>query len=418
MKLLTKYNRINIITTILIFIAGSIAFYFVLYYVLTDQLDRGLRVEQQEIVNYVNKNNALPEIHSTKHQWIELSETIVAITDPKPHYGQAYNILEQEKEVVRQLTFTTAVNDKLYRVTVNQSVTESEDLLELIIMLTMGMIALVLISNYLVNRKVVNKLWEPFYTTINNIRNHKLAAQEPLLLPSSRIEEIDLLNDSINKMTYRIHRDYINLRTFTENASHEMQTPLAVIRSKTEGLLQETEGQEKTINQLLAIENAALKLSRLHQSLLLLTKLENRQFPLNEQVNLEEILREKLEEKQALISARSLALQTYTTEVILAFHHHLAEILLNNLLSNVIRYTPENGNVTISLDRESLSVSNTAAGAPLDNEKIFQRFYKAEQSSEGTGLGLSIVKEICILAGFRFSYHYNNGEHHFLISFS
>ncbi|SKA10000.1 type IX secretion system histidine kinase PorY [Sediminibacterium ginsengisoli] len=418
MKLLAKYNRVNIVTTILIFIAGSIAFYFVLYYVLTDQLDRGLRVEQQEIVNYVNKNNALPEIHSTKHQWMEFSQTNVAIKDPEPHYGQAYNILEQEKEVVRQLTFTTPVNGLLYRITVNQSVTESEDLLELIIMLTMGMIALVLISNYLVNRKVVNKLWEPFYATINNIRNHKLAAQEPLHLPSSHIEEIDLLNDSINKMTSRIHRDYINLRTFTENASHEMQTPLAVIRSKTENLLQDTEGQEKTMKQLLAIESAAMKLSRLHQSLLLLTKLENRQFQLNEEVNLEMMLREKLEEKETLIAARSLALQTYTTEVILSFHHHLAEILLNNLISNVIRYTPEYGNVTISLDQQSLSVSNTAAGDPLDNEKIFQRFYKAEQSSEGTGLGLSIVKEICALAGFRFSYKYDQGEHHFLINFS
>jgi two-component system sensor histidine kinase QseC len=197
---------------------------------------------------------------------------------------------------------------------------------------------------------------------------------------------LDLLNDSLNKMTLRIHQDYLALRTFTENASHEMQTPLAVIRSKVESLLQETEGKEKIIQQLLTIEDATLKLSRLHQSLLLLTKLENRQFQLSETVNLSAILESKLKERNELIIARELMLSVATEEVILSFHQHLAEIMINNLLNNVIRYTPVHGTVSIKLTQDYLSIKNYAADGALNTEKIFRRFYKEEQSAESTGL--------------------------------
>jgi two-component system sensor histidine kinase QseC len=96
MKLFTRYNRVNIAATILTFLIGSIAFYFVMDYVLTRQLDLGLRVEQQEIMNYSKKNNALPEIHNTKHQWIEITETNERLHDTEPYYTKTYNAIEKE----------------------------------------------------------------------------------------------------------------------------------------------------------------------------------------------------------------------------------------------------------------------------------------------------------------------------------
>lgn len=417
MKLFTRYNRVNIAATILTFLIGSIAFYFIMDYVLTRQLDLGLRVEQQEIMNYVTKNHALPEIHNTKHQWIDITETSERLPDAEPYYTETYNAIEKETETTRQLVFMAHIGDKSYKVAVNQSKTETEDLLEMIILVTVCMIALMLLSTYLVNRKLVTGLWKPFYTTIDSIRDHKLSVERPLQLNREPIDEIDLLNDSLNKMTLRIHQDYLALRTFTENASHEMQTPLAVIRSKVESLLQEAEGKEKTIQQLLTIEDATLKLSRLHQSLLLLTKLENRQFQLSEKVNLSAILENKLKERNELISARELTLSVTSEEVILSFHQHLAEIMINNLLNNVIRYTPVHGTVSIKLTQDYLSIKNYAANGALNTDKIFQRFYKEEQSAENTGLGLAIVKEICTLAGFSVHYQYATHEHDFTVYF-
>ncbi|MEO7530591.1 MAG: HAMP domain-containing sensor histidine kinase, partial [Sediminibacterium sp.] len=341
MKLFTRYNRVNITATILTFLFGSIAFYFALDYVLTRQLDGGLRVEQQEVTDYIREHNQLPETQTTKHQWIEILPANHVIASPKPSSTEAFNKLENEKEPIRQLVFTVTAGGKLYQVSVNQSKTETEDLLQLIILVTIIMIALILLSNYLINRKLVTRLWKPFYTTIDRIRDYELSAKDPLQLQHEKIDEINLLNDSINKMTARINQDYLALRSFTENASHEMQTPLAVIRSKVESLLQDAEGKETTIQQLLVIEDATLKLSRLHQSLLLLTKLENRQFQPNEPVNLTAIINTRLKEREELIVSRKLHCIVNCEEVVLHFHQHLAEILVNNLLNNVIRYTPQ-----------------------------------------------------------------------------
>lgn len=418
MKLFTRYNRVNITATILTFVVGSVAFYFVLDFVLTRQLDQGLRVEQQEVLDFVKEHNQLPELLVTRHQWIEAVPVKVAVKNPKPLTTEAYNKLEDEKEPIRQLTFTVNADGKLYLVSINQSKTETEDLLQLIIFVTICMIAFILLSNYLINRKLVTRLWKPFYTTIDTIRDYQLSVKKPLQLTNENIDELDLLNDSLNKMTVRIYQDYLALRTFTENASHEMQTPLAVIRSKVESMLQLAEGKELFIQQLLTIEDATLKLSKLHQSLLLLTKLENRQFELSENINLTQILQNKLTEREELIQAQELIVTITAEEVSLSFHRHLAEIMINNLLNNVIRYTPMHGTVSIWLNQNSLSIKNSAAHGALNNEKIFQRFYKEEQSAESTGLGLAIVKEICILAGFMITYNYAYSEHEFTIYFN
>lgn len=418
MKLFTRYNRVNITATILTFLVGSVAFYFVLDYVLTRQLDRGLRVEQQEVLDFVKEHNQLPELLVTRHQWIEALPATQPIINPTPRTTEAYNKLEDEKEPIRQLSFTVNAGGKLYMVSVNQSKTETEDLLQLIIMVTVCMIAFILLSNYIINRKVITRLWKPFYTTIDTIKDYQLSVKTPLQLSKEDIDELNLLNDSLNKMTSRIYQDYLALKTFTENASHEMQTPLAVIRSKVESMLQLAEGKELFIQQLLTIEDATLKLSKLHQSLLLLTKLENRQFKLSENINLTQILNDKLSEREELIQARELIVVVAAEDVSLGFHRHLAEIMINNLLNNVIRYTPMHGTVAIKLNINALSIKNYAAHGALNPEKIFHRFYKEEQSTESTGLGLAIVKEICTLAGFTISYNYSYREHEFTIYFN
>ena len=417
MKLFTKYNRINIAITILTFVVGSIAFYFVLHYVLVRQLDETLRGEQQEVVDYVKAHDQLPVIQNTKHQWITVAASPETIMKPKARSILSYNKTEDEKEFIRQLAFSVTVGQQVYLITVNKSETETEDLLQLIILVTIGMIGFILLSNYFINRKLITRLWQPFYNTIDNIKDYQIAIQQPLQLTKEPINEINLLNDSLNKMTQRIHQDYHALRSFTENASHEMQTPLAVIRSKVESLLQDMEGKEKNIQQLLAIEDATQKLSKLHQSLLLLTKLENRQFIPNEMINLSAIISTKLEERQELITAKQLQVHLHCEDTVLSFHQHLAEILVSNLLNNVIRYTPAGGEVYINLSKEGLSIQNTAENGALNDNKVFQRFYKEDQSAESTGLGLAIIKEICTIAGFTISYQYINNKHDFSIQF-
>ncbi|MBV9988080.1 MAG: HAMP domain-containing histidine kinase [Chitinophagaceae bacterium] len=416
MKLFTKYNRVNITATIFVFVIGSIGFYLVLHYVLVKQLDDSLRAEQQEITGFVTQHNELPFIQNTRHQWIEIKPSAAPAIAARPHTVFLYNAREDESEPVRQLVFPIKANGAFYTVTVNKSETETEELLKLIILVTVSMIFLTLLFNYFINRRLIRRLWQPFYNTIAAIRDYRL--QQPLKLRHEPIEEIGLLNDSLNAMTERINRDYLALRSLTENASHEMQTPLAVIHLKVESLLQTMERDERSVQQLMAIEDATQKLSKLHQSLLLLTKLENRQFLPNEQVNLTAVIQSWLEEKREMLGSKNIGLIVDCDQVVLPFHQHLAEILVGNLLNNAIRYTPAGGSIKITLSTKQLVITNSAANGSLDTEKLFQRFYKAGDSTEGTGLGLAIVQEICLLAGFHISYHYTASKHAFTIRFS
>jgi signal transduction histidine kinase len=417
MKLFTQYNRANIAAMIISFVAGSIAFYIVLNIVLTNQLDRSLRVEEQEITDYTNLHGQLPFIPNTRHQWLKIDTVNTVVPESHPLNIELINPTHGKKEHVRQLVFGIQIHSQFYRITVNQSRTETEGMLQLIIMIALGMIFLMLLLNYFINRRLMARLWQPFYHTINRIREYEAAKSKPLEATNTNIEEIDLLNESISRMTIRIYNDYTALRTFAENASHEMQTPLSIIRLKTETLLQQLENNPTALQQLFTIEDAANKLSKLHQSLLLLTRLENKQYSILEEVNIEQLLKQRVGECEELIGNIHLKFQIYTEKVILLFHQQLADILIGNLFSNMLRHSPAFGEAFISLNSQYLEFSNTAISGPLDNNKVFKRFYKGEQSKEGTGLGLAIVQEICNVAGFSLHYNYKNNLHIFTVKF-
>jgi len=417
MKLFTKYNRVNILATVATFLLGSVAFYFLLSYILNRQLDETLRSEQQEITEYVSAHNRLPDFQNTRHQWFNAVAATQPISRACIKNIKTYNRREREYEATRQLVFTIQADKVLYVIDVNRSEAETEDLLKLIIILALGMIGVILAFNYFVNRRLVNHLWKPFYNTIGGIKNYFVAFEKPMQLPREPIDEINLLNESLNEMTARIYREYQALKSFTENASHEMQTPLAVIRTKIELLLQSDVLKEKDIKHLLSIDSAANKLAKLHQSLLLLTKLENRQFAAAEIVDLSKIVEDKMVELEDIFASRGFVPRISIEIVSVSLHQHLAEILVNNLLNNAVRYTPPGGVIEIVLNGNCLSVANTASSGPLDNEKVFKRFYKTQNGTEGTGLGLAIVKEICNVAGLEISYLFENNMHIFIIYF-
>jgi signal transduction histidine kinase len=418
MKLFTKYNRVNVLANVGTFIIGSIAFYFLLSYILKRQLDDTLRGEQQEITEYVMSYGKLPDFQNTRHQWITAEATTSASPKHCIKSFDVYDRREHEHESVRRLTFTITAGNTLYSVSVNRSETETEDLLQLIIVLTLCMIGLILALNYFINRRLVTHLWKPFYNTIDGIKHYFIGVEKPMELPKESIDEINLLNSSLNDMTSRIYKEYEALKSFTENASHEMQTPLAVIRSKIELLLQSERLEEKEVKFIMGIEDALRKLSKLHQSLILLTKLENRQFVSDEEVDLQKIIEDKVQELKELIQSKNIYLSAELTPVQVMLHHHLAEILINNLLNNALRYTPQSGSIHILLNDERLEISNTALKGPLDKENIFRRFYKSENGLDGTGLGLAIIKEISVLAGFDVVYSFRDQMHFFSIYLS
>lgn len=417
MRLFTKYNRVNVWVTAATFILGAAGFYFLLFYLLNKQLDDTLQSEQQEITEYVAAYGKLPSFQNTRQQWMTALPVTEMLAAPNIESYTRFNAKEGGKERIRRLVFTIKAGNVIYRVIVSRSQAETEDLLKLIIMFTLCMIGFMLVFNYVVNRVLVNKLLKPFYHTVVGIKNYA-ALEKPMQLLKTGIDEIDTLNTSLNDMTHRIHTEYKALKSFTENASHEMQTPLAVIRSKIELLLQNEKLREHDVKYILQIDDAAKRLTKLHQSLVLLTRLENRQFTTTDQVNMQQIVAAKVAEFEELFASKNILFKSYTQPANICLHPHLAEILTSNLLSNALRYTPVKGLVSVTLTDKLLVVSNTAIKGPLDANNVFRRFYKSDDGNEGTGLGLAIIKEIGNLASLYVEYVFMENRHVFNIHFN
>jgi signal transduction histidine kinase len=415
LKLFDRYNQLNISATILTFVIGSCAFYFLINYILIHQLDETLQTEEQEVTTYISTHNALPEIISTRDQY----------TTYEPASSAAHtttyttrNNYRKGKEDLREIRFTVLVKGKYFLVRVSKPLEETEDLLKVIIGVTMVMIAIILLMGYLINRIVIRRLWKPFYDTISSVDAYHISNQEALNLASTNIDEFSLLNQAINKMVERIQQDYGSLKNFTGQAAHEIQTPLAIIRTRLDMLMQNDSFLKEHAQFIVDMEKSVQRLSRLHQSLLLLTKVENKQFVLNDSVSIEDIVRDKCYEYTEMAVALKLTFKTNLEPFRILFHQQLAEIVVSNLLGNAVKYNKTGGEIDITLKNGQLSISNTSANAALDTNKLFKRFYRGEGTSEGNGLGLSIVKQICDLAGYPISYGYEQELHTFTISFA
>jgi signal transduction histidine kinase len=417
-KLFTKYNRINIITSIGIFLAGCVAFYFVLGYVLLKQLDGTLQTEQAEIVQYAKEHKRLPEIINTNDQQVYFSSVTDPVNNERYVSHEGWNPLEEEKEWLRELVFGITLSEKNYRVAIIKSQEQNRGFLKIVVMIAAAMIALILVAGYVINRFVIKRLWQPFYNSIQQISGYNLQKQT-LHLPATSIDEFTLLNNSLNDMASRVETDYRTLKEFTSNAAHEMQTPLAVIAANTESLIQDETVLKNHHHAIATIDNAAKRLSRLNQSLLLLAKIENRRFELNEKVEWQSLITQRLQALDDLIAAQQLQVTVHAIPFVSIFHQYLADILLTNLLGNAIRYNVEGGFIDIDVNENSLTISNTSLLPPLDPAKIFNRFYRhPETKTDGSGLGLSIVQQICNEAGYTLHYQHSNGRHVFSMLFN
>lgn len=411
MRLLAKYNRVNILATILVLLVGGFFYYFILHYVLLDQLDSDLKVEEQEVIDYIKINRALPNAASYKDQKVEFELTNAPIKKTINSLS-IFNNAEDEYVATRQLIFPVTVSDKMYKVSISKSQEETEDLITLIVSITLGIIALLLVVLFIINRFVLNKLWYPFNNTLNELKHFNLNSKKSLVLSNSNINEFRELNTAVTAMSNQVLRDYDSLKSFTENASHEIQTPLAIINSKLELLIQSENFTESQMLDIQTIHDEISRLSKLNQSLLLLTKIDNSQFQETEQVDLIKIINKHLNNYEELLTAKKITLTKNISDTYpVLMNETMAQVLISNLITNAIKHNIENGSIDITLNDNKLIVSNT--GAALNNEpsQLFERFKKDKVNSESLGLGLSIVKKICDRYNFKIAYSYANKLH-------
>ena len=418
MKLITKISLNFLSISLFIFLSGLIIFYFVL----RQQVDKNINIELQKQKNSIQNQMRLAHGSHSGVTGVEQRILITpysGISEPEQIYSDTLILDNETNRLVacRQLQFITEINGQKFLVKIFKSHAETDNLIVRIILLMTILVVALIFGLLILNRHVSQKTWKAFYDTIGKIKNYDLNSHEDFRLKESDIKEFDDLNSVLTAMTDRIKDDYYNLKEYTENASHELQTPIAVIISKMELLLQSDNLKEKELITVSDAYQACTKLSRLTNTLLLLSKIGNRQFPEIEKVDLKKIIEAQLQDLDEVIISKKIIVQCPASGYLIEMNPYLAEIMVANLIKNAIRHNKVKGTITFSISEDKLVVSNSGEAPIADPDKLFKRFYKSSESDKSVGLGLAIVQKICEVSGFTAHYSFENQMHIFTIRF-
>lgn len=413
-KLTTLYYQHIIPVVLVLLLAGIVSSYFLVRRILQGELDAILDRSKSRIESYIRVNNRLPEINTVDDQLV-LFRKASSMKDSVFSDTMQYIPEQQKYHISRKLFFTTRLNGEPWEVTVIQPLEGTRHLTILIVQMAIVTISVTLLLFMLIIRRILSKIWKPFYQSLQLIEYFKIDNPNRPAFPDSNIEEFRLMNAHFTKAAENANRDYRNLKEFSENASHELQTPLAIIRSNLDMMTQEpmTERQSQLLSGIYA---SVRRMTRLQESLLLLTKIDNRQFSAIDDIRVDVVLRDKVQQLQELLHARNLQCCLDLSETSIPANRELVDILLNNLFSNAIRHNVKDGEIHAQLRPNLLRVSNTGAGEALDGSRIFRRFYKNPDQPGNNGLGLSIIKQICDTTAMQVEYAFDAGRHSFTIS--
>jgi signal transduction histidine kinase len=389
--------------------------YVMLINMIDEEVTEKLIVNTQRIANKIESGESIPQLSPVieieklqEHQPTRLYFKDTVLYDP----------IEQESEIFREVTSIKNIKGSSWRICVRQVILESHDYLGSIGLSLTIIMALLLFGLFVINRTVSKTIWKSFYSSLVALRQFELHDEKPVSLVTSNILEFEELNQAIQKLTSKARSDYHALKEFTENASHEMQTPLSIIQSKLD-LLSQTPSLSK--QEAAEIETATVAINRmakLNDTLLLLAKIENNQFPDVDYINLETVIKRQLKNLQVFIQAKNLIIKTFLNKNRpVEASTTLAEALVSNLLQNAIKHNIDGGTIKIELNDERFTISNT--GEPLKEppKKMFDRFVKWDKSSQSLGLGLSIVKKICEVNSWELNYTVQGNWHMITIIF-
>ena len=385
-----------------------------------DNVDDGLKNQKIEIIreSYIN-----PEIVKTT----EFGLAQFRIREVKPEeYNEANRLSNEmvfmpydgEDEPYRILrTGFYGRDGKPYSLEIRTSTVEEDDL---IVDLSISLLVLyffILIGILLINHFGLSKAFKPFEKIIQQLQKYKFGQAKQIEKIETNVIEFEILQTEISSMILRNEQVFRDQKLFIENASHELQTPLAIAINKIDLILDQSDLNEKDFVQLAETKNSLWRMVNLNKSLLMLSRIENQHYVAKEEVNFNQLIEELLEDYQLILEDKEIKLQLIQhNQFIILFNLDLARILISNLLRNAVRYNNEEKKIKIEIFQDEISIGNASNFPPLDATIIFNRFYKQGNNENSNGLGLSIVQSIINnQKNIQLSYKYQNHLHQFIL---
>lgn len=424
MKLLNQSIKFLVIPMMIVIGLWALIFYFTIYSEIKTSVDEGLDNYKRQIVYQVQSDStildnqdfddsffAIRQISSDAAQYQKDSykDTVMYMQDSNDPYP--------EPEPMRMLTTAFETDGNYYELKVVYSMIEEDDLAEHILWNILTLFVLLFLTMILINNITLKQLWNPFYALLSQLKSYNLDKNKDPISIKTKTKEFNDLEIAVNTLLKRNTELFDQQKQFIGNASHELQTPLAIVINKLELLVEKgnlNDEQAQSISDTIRIVE---QLVRTNKSLLLLSKIENRQFPNSAYVLLNDIIKQILSDFEDLAEFRDISVSfTERDRVTIETDPALADILVSNLIRNAIFHNhPSGGSITIELSKDRFTVCNSSNNEPLDEKLIFTRFYKSD-NTHGSGLGLSVVKAICDLHGFAITYKYQQNRHCFEIN--
>lgn len=409
-KLIKKTSKTFLIIGLVLSLLGSTVLYFYTKYLLQIEVEKELYSTEARIADALQKGNDVFSLQPVIE--VKIVDTLkkevlkdTVIYDPS----------EDEMELFRELSTFKKINNTNYQITVRDMVVESEDFLFIIVLSNIAILLLAFIILFYFNIKKNIQLWSPFFKNLEQMKRFSLTSKEPIKLIDSDVLEFSELKNEIIVLTNKVKADYENLKQFTEDISHEMQTPLAIIQAKIDNIINEHAINEKQFEQISSIQKDIQRLKQLNKKVTTLTKIDNNQFNKVEKINLTNLINEKIESFKEL--QMNDLIHNSKNNLSVSMDPYLADMLINNLISNAIKHSEKEKEIQIYSNENSLIISNYGEKEIANPNKLFLRFYRESQVNQSTGLGLAITKKICDLYGFKISYNFKDQHHIFSVTF-
>jgi signal transduction histidine kinase len=411
MKLLDKLTIWFLVATFFVLITSGL----IVFHSMQKEIDEEAVRRMSSIINFITKElekgKSVKDLDGDQIEIRQIASrtpiTPLTIKDTMAIFRTWQHALDRRLK----LTSSHLINGKHYSISIYDNVAEPDEIRESVIKSLTWTFAILIIVITMTNRLISKRILAPFQALLEVLKKFSIKQRTPFELPTTSTYEFKTLNHFLIEMTAKAQTDYSALKEFTENASHEMQTPLAVIRGKLE-LLMESPLQEEQARLIFEAHHAVEKLSKVNHSLALLNKLENQEFEINKPVNFSQRLQIILGELSEVITLKEISLNTQIEDnVMVNLNETLADILMSNLISNAIRHNIEGGVINIQLTSSSLHIENSGNPPGVETAQLFNRFKKGNQSGESIGLGLAIVKQICTLGKMNVSYVFEKGMH-------
>ena len=423
MSVSIKYytNRFLVITILIIIAVWALLFYAFMMDEVYDNVDDGLKNQKIEIIREAFKN---PSILEENRNYGINQFRILPTSDSegldKNHFSREFMYMPYDEEDEPYRVLKTGFYSKdgtPYSLEIRTSTVEEDDYsINLGIALTVLYLVIVL-SILVVNYYVMSRAWKPFQEILANLSRYRFGHSKSFEPIPTKVKELEELNGQIVNMISRNEEVFAGQKRFLENASHELQTPLAITISKLELLMQEGALDESQLVRVSEAKQSLHRMVALNKSLLMLSRIDNNQYSEMQEVNFNEVLRNLLHDMEDIIDYKGIEVElneqgNFETE----FNADLAQIMLSNLIRNAIKYNSSPGRIWIQITDSTIDIANSSNSGALNPAYIFERFHKGSQDNNSNGLGLSIVQSILEQhMHIKLAYHYEGSLQHFVL---